>query len=352
MLSRASPRVWFDGEVRPISSVASPMTSRSLISVFVMALAACGRTELLEAPPVPDVAESTTNVNIAPDGCKVAATDSYQLEPFKRQPIDVLFVIDDSCSMEDDQSALAANFDAFFGSFRKNQVDFHVAAVTTDMDEDTRKGRFVGPVITDKTTAIDEGFRKLVNVGSEGSAHEEALAAAQAALSEPLLSSTNKNFLRSNADLALVVLGDEDDQSPIPLADFENFLRGVKTGEQRTTVTSIVGLDGCLFPGLVRGWRLATLATDFKQDGTLALCTVDYVNILRTTAGRLVNQRCIIGLKRPIDRNRRVRITVNGQPSTFRTTPPDSTYPQGSLELDVCPAEGGVVEIGYDECWR
>lgn len=320
--------------------------------MVVLVVAACGRTELLEAPPVPDVVESTTNVNVAPDGCKVAATDSYPLEPFKRQPIDVLFVIDDSCSMEDDQSALAANFNAFFGSFKTNQVDFHLAAVTTDMDEETRQGRFVGPVITDKTPAIDDAFKKMVNVGSEGSAHEQALAAARAGLSEPLLSSTNKNFLRANADLALVFLGDEDDQSPFPLADFESFVRGLKTGEQRTSVTSIVGLDGCLFPGLVRGWRLATLPTDFKQDGTLALCTVDYVNILRTTAGRLVNQRCIVGLKRPIDRTRRVRVTVNGEPSTFRTTPPDTTYPQGSIELDVCPPAGGTVNIGYDECWR
>lgn len=329
----------------------APMNLRLLISLSVLSVS-CGRTELLEPPPVPDVTESATNVFVPPDGCKVTGTDSYPLEPFKRQPIDVLFVIDDSCSMEDDQSALAANFEAFFGSFKRNQVDFHVAAVTTDMDEDTRKGTFAGPVITDKTAAAEEAFRKLVNVGSEGSAHEQALAAARAALSEPLLSSANKGFLRANADFALVLLGDEDDQSTFPVSDFVSFVKGLKTGDQRTTVTSIVGLDGCLFPGLVRGWRLATVATDFKKDGTLALCTVDYVNILRTTAGRLVNQRCIVGLKRPIDRNRRVRVTVNGQPSTFRATPPDTTYPQGSVELDVCPAEGGTVNIGYDECWR
>ncbi|MBE2250677.1 MAG: hypothetical protein IAE78_14160 [Myxococcus sp.] len=327
------------------------MNLKTLLSLALVA-SACGRTELLEAPPVPDVVEATTNVNVAPDGCKVAATDAYRLEPFKRQPIDVLFVIDDSCSMENDQAALAANFEAFFGSFRANQVDFRIAAVTTDMDDETRTGRFVGPVITDKTPKVDEAFSKLVNVGSEGSAQERAFAAARAALTEPLLSTTNKGFLRDNADLALVFLGDEDDQSPFPLSDFEAFLRGVKTADQRLSVTSIVGLDGCLFPGLVRGWRMATLPTLFGQNGTLALCTTDYVNILRTTAGRLVNQRCIVGLKRPIDRTRRVRVTVNGAPSTFRATPPDSTYPQGSIELDVCPAGGGTVELGYDECWR
>jgi hypothetical protein len=328
------------------------MNPRALITAATVALAGCGRTELLEPPPVLDVVESSTNVFVPPDGCKVAATDSYPLEPFKRQPIDVLFVIDDSCSMEDDQSALATNFQSFFGSFRANQVDFRIAAVTTDMDDDARKGRFVGPVITDKTVNVDAAFSTLVNVGSEGSAQERALAAARAALTEPLLSSNNKNFLRDNADFALIILGDEDDQSGFPLSDFESFLRGLKTGDHRLSVTSIVGLDGCLFPGLVRGWRLATLPTLFKENGTLALCTTDYANILRTTAGRLVNQRCIVGLKRPIDRNRRVRVTVNGQPSTFRTTPPDTTYPQGSIELDVCPAAGGEVAIGYDECWR
>jgi hypothetical protein len=319
--------------------------------VWVLSLA-CGRTELLEAPPVPDVIESSTNVNVAPDGCNVVETDTYALPPFRRQPIDVLFVIDDSCSMENDQAALAANFESFFGSFRANQVDFQIAAVTTDMIDEKRQGRFVGPVITNRTSGVDEAFRKLVNVGAEGSAIERALSAARAALSEPLVSTTNRGFLRPEADLALVFLGDEDDQSNFPVADFEGFVRGLKSEGQRISVTSIVGLDGCLFPGLVRGWRLAVAATTFKQDGTLALCTTDYVNILRTTAGRLVNQRCIVGLKRPIDRTRRVRVTVNGQTSSFRTTPPDSTYENGSIELDVCPPQGGTVAIGYDECWR
>ncbi|MDX2009613.1 MAG: hypothetical protein SFW67_05465 [Myxococcaceae bacterium] len=319
---------------------------------LVLLAAACGRTELLEAPPVPDLVDSERDVTVPPDGCRVAETDTYQLPPFKRQPIDVLFVIDDSCSMEDDQAELANNFDAFFGSFRANQVDFRVAAVTSDMEDEMRSGRFVGPVITDKTPNADEAFKQLVNVGANGSAIERALGAARAALTEPLLSSTNRGFLRPEADLAFVFLGDEDDQSNFPVSEFESFARGLKTGEQRVSVTSIVGLDGCLFPGLVRGWRLSVAATTFKQDGTLALCTTDYVNILRTTAGRLVNQRCIVGLKRPIDRTRRVRVTVNGAPSGFRTTPPDSTYANGSIELDVCPSAGGTVNIGYDECWR
>jgi len=47
-----------------------------------------------------------------------------------------------------------------------------------------------------------------------------------------------------------------------------------------------------------------------------------------------------------------VRVTVNGEPSTFRASDPDDNYPQGSIELDVCPSGGGTVAIGYDECWR
>ena len=76
------------------------MNPRILILIFIVITSfGCGRTELLQAPPVPDVVESMTNVNVAPDGCQVVATDQYTLEPFKRQPIDVLFVVDDSCSM-------------------------------------------------------------------------------------------------------------------------------------------------------------------------------------------------------------------------------------------------------------
>jgi hypothetical protein len=248
---------------------------------------------------------------------------------------------------------VASEFESFIGPFRQNQVDFHLAAVTTDMEDTTeRAGRFVSPFLTNTTPNLDVEFSKMVNVGSEGSAIERALAGARAALTEPLVSTTNKGFLRPEADLGLVILGDEDDQSNFTVPQFADALRGLKTGDQRVTVTSIVGLDSCLFPGLVRGWRLATVATTFKQDGNLVLCRTDYANVLRTTAGRLVNQRCIVGLKRPIDQSRRVRVTVNGEPSTFRASDPDDNYPQGSIELDVCPSGGGTVAIGYDECWR
>ena len=48
--------------------------------------------------------------------------------------VDVLFVIDDSCSMEDEQGALTANFPRFMDYFVGSGLDYHVGVVSTDLD--------------------------------------------------------------------------------------------------------------------------------------------------------------------------------------------------------------------------
>jgi len=341
---------------------------RGLIATLLVLAAACGRSTPVRypdapgqenpSPPTPETPEppkpapSPFTLNLPPPPpppiCQVTASEQFTLPPRERRPIDVLFVIDDSCSMENDQRALADNFEAFFSAFRSYQVDFHLGAVTTDMNDPLRSGRLVAPFLTQATPNLNTRFSEMVRVGIMGSAIERGLLAARTALREPLLSGANRGFLRDDADLALVFLGDEDDQSSLDITVFGNALEDLKRSTTVTVGTIIVGRCN---PALVSDWRLVQFARRFNTRGITRLCTSAYADTLKSIAGRIVDGRCTVPLKHELDELRLVHVTVNGQPATYRKDPPDGAFPFGSLEVSPCPEGGGVVELTYEDCY-
>lgn len=84
---------------------------------------------------------------------------------------DVLLVIDDSCSMSDEQAALASNLRSFLDELVPRAIDFRLGVVTTDEAPDA--GLRVSPsglrFLANDTLALEEEFRGLVRVGIDGS---------------------------------------------------------------------------------------------------------------------------------------------------------------------------------------
>ncbi len=62
----------------------------------------------------------------------------------RRNTVDVLMVVDNSCSMAEEQDSLAANFASFISAFDGADVDWQMGVVTTDMASSDHKGRLVG----------------------------------------------------------------------------------------------------------------------------------------------------------------------------------------------------------------
>ena len=166
-------------------------------------------------------------------------------------PVDVLFVVDNSGSMEQEQTKLAANFDSFIQYFTNLELDFQLAVVTTDVENPAESGRFVGsPTILKPTTAdLSAAFTANVNVGTSGSGVERGLEAARLALSEPNISSFNASFLREDAILAIVIVSDEEDggsESDAPPQDpvstYVDFFLSLKGGDPaRVNFSAIAG---------------------------------------------------------------------------------------------------------------
>ena len=71
-------------------------------------------------------------------------TDVFQQNAKNR--VDVLMVVDNSCSMVEEQNKLASNFDAFIEIFETEAVDvqWQIAVITTDTVQDQFRGKFVG----------------------------------------------------------------------------------------------------------------------------------------------------------------------------------------------------------------
>lgn len=69
-------------------------------------------------------------------------TDVFQQN--QKKVVDVLLVVDNSCSMIEEQVKLATNFDAFIQYFDGVDVDYQLAVITTDTVQEEFRGRFVG----------------------------------------------------------------------------------------------------------------------------------------------------------------------------------------------------------------
>ncbi|MEQ9501516.1 MAG: choice-of-anchor D domain-containing protein [Deltaproteobacteria bacterium] len=202
----------------------------------------------------------------------VARTDTIVLE---RRKVDVLFVVDDSCSMADSQAALSEAADIVTEAIAQREADIHVAVVTTDMEDGAKSGRFQGsPAVLDAMSTDLLGTLETRFVpGIEGSGDEQGIAAARAALTSPLVENENAGFLRDDADLAVFILSDENDFSDLNVQTSVAALRGA-AGQGRLHIVSIVGpavAPDCNGPygiGQV-GARYAELTARVGSRGTL-----------------------------------------------------------------------------------
>jgi HYDIN/CFA65/VesB family protein/ASPM-SPD-2-Hydin domain-containing protein/centrosomal CEP192-like protein/flagellar associated PapD-like protein len=138
-------------------------------------------------------------------------TDTFQ--QVMNPKVDVLFVVDDSGSMEWAQSSLASNLSAFVTQAQTQNADYHIAATTTDVSPSGARGAFIGSpkFITNQTPNAVSTFANTVRVGTNGDGDERGLEAAYLALSDPQINTTNAGFLRNDAALAVILVSDDDD---------------------------------------------------------------------------------------------------------------------------------------------
>lgn len=192
-------------------------------------------------------------------------------------PTDILFIVDDSCSMQNKQENLAFNFGSFVsqvlgaGEYRMgivstalddqsmeragNQhftyspnypyqlIDFDFAECReTNVAHGCFRGDVIDSTVMDRQTQI-ETFAESVRVGTCGSGEERGLDAMLNALDQMLPGGCNAGFLRQEANLLIVIVSDEDDDSEMPVEHYADALAAYKPYGQ-IRVATIAGMDG------------------------------------------------------------------------------------------------------------
>jgi hypothetical protein len=291
------------------------------------------------------------------------------------QDVDVLFVVDNSGSMGEEQSNLSSNFQTFINQASAWNNDYHVGVVTTDLEGDSGllqgDPRYV--VNTDWQT-----FSSNVKVGTNGSGTEQGLAAAQAALSLPLVANStlvcasdaecsapdacvdgfcggpNRGFLRKEAALEIVFVSDEDDQSAADLNFYENFFKNLKGffNANMMHVHAIVGPQGgCTSASgdAVAGNRYIDLANS-TGGNVISICEANFSQGLSSIGEIAFGLKVQFFLSRvPVPAS--IEVKVNGAPcvaSSGGTT--NWTYDEPSNAV-VFNEDGGCMPQPGQEVW-
>ncbi|NMB75179.1 MAG: hypothetical protein GYA21_08620 [Myxococcales bacterium] len=197
--------------------------------------------------------------------------------------IDILWVVDNSSSMTQEQQELADHFGSFFQFISQSEADFHIGVISTDVYDPAHRGRLLGsiPIISRATPSPAEVFAANVHVGITGKGDEQGFTAASLALSEPLISNENAGFVREAASLYIIFVSDEDDHS---FGEVEAYVRRFEQikgvgNDKRVACAAVVGdvPDGC--PGARAGTRYAQLAQE--SGGVVgSICDTDFAGVL------------------------------------------------------------------------
>jgi len=130
--------------------------------------------------------------------------------------VDILFVVDNSASMSEEQIALADGFQSFIDQIETAAIDFHIGIITTSQDtDDPNRGHLIGdrPLFLTRSDDYVNLFDQRVQIGTNGSDKEKGLDAAQNAISLNMLTKWNIGFVRPGANLLIIIVSDEDDCS-------------------------------------------------------------------------------------------------------------------------------------------
>jgi hypothetical protein len=199
--------------------------------------------------------------------------------------VDLLFVIDNSGSMEDEQINLINSFPSFIDEIQAQLADtdgYHIGVISTDLYEfndgcleegamivatggDGSSDQVCGPFVEGHRymTEMDDlgvAFSCAAQIGIDGDSDERGMQTLQAALTDSMNGpgGCNDGFLRNDALLVIVVITDEEDdheldgcdQEPYPgsagePADWYAGVVAAKAGiEKNIVVLSLIGPPG------------------------------------------------------------------------------------------------------------
>lgn len=214
---------------------------------------------------------------------RIEAGDKYT-QGTPERPVDVLWVVDNSATMTEEQQALLENFQSFADVIYQTSVDFQLGVVTTDAEHGL--GLLTGEVLTASTTDLDEAFTEAVDVGVTGNREEMPLESIRLATSTDALNDGNSALFRDDADLQIIILSDEDDQSSGDVADYLDHLATFKEAtDYRISLIGGPQPSGCASSTSSAEVSTRLLEAVDATDGLFkSICETDFGPVMKSLA--------------------------------------------------------------------
>ncbi|MCO4743241.1 MAG: hypothetical protein KC912_00540 [Proteobacteria bacterium] len=189
-------------------------------------------------------------------------------QPEEIGKIDILFTIDQSCSMEQDIQQLTASMGTLAAELGSFEADWQAAIVP--FFNGCHSGGYLTKDTPDLVTAFQDAALHIGQAGADDT--ERGIEMARDAVVDT--SGCNAGFIREDSKLAVIMLSDERDQSRAPWEDLVSQVNGVVPGTQ--------------FHGIVGGPELDLW--DFNEQGIdCAERGEGYIQAVQATGGILLD---------------------------------------------------------------
>lgn len=186
---------------------------------------------------------------------------------------DILFYVDQSCSMRDNQRIIKENFESFAARLDSLDLDWQVGVITRD------NGCFASGILTPETPDLVSTFVDAVD-GLYGEFTEAGLTLTEAALRKTAAGECNEGFLRDYSKVTLIEVSDETEQSSSP---WSTYVDSIQAMAPTASITAIVGdvPDGCGTADPGSGYYEASVATG---GAFMSICATDWTSYFETIA--------------------------------------------------------------------
>ena len=260
-------------------------------------------------------------------------TDSWEIPT--DPPSDIIFSIDRSCSMDDDQVKLASNFSTFISQLSGYSNDWQIIVANDD------NGCNNTGILTTSTANYESKFTNGVKSGG-GMWTEALLTVTKNAVELTDSGECNTGFMREDAMLHIIVVSDEPEQSVSKWSDNVAAIVAKKGSSANVRISAVAapvpGGCGSNAPGT--GYSEAVAATGGVF---LSICS-DWASPtnLAMLAEASINQDTFELAHTPVEST--IEVVVNG---AVRTTWSYDSSINSVIFSEKIPTEGDLVDISY-----
>lgn len=232
-----------------------------------------------------------------------AYTDEFDVPT--NPPSDIMFLVDQSCSMDANAAALGTNFSYFITELSNYTTNWHIMVVNDD-DGCNNSG-----ILTSSTASYGDRFRSAVPSGG-GSYTEALLTPASRATGLTNSGQCNAGFMRSNAMLHIIFVSDEPEQSPERWDVLVSRIIANKGSQSLVKLSAIVGNmpSGCSGNGDADAGTGYYEAVNYTGGEFLSICASSWSSYMPLLAEASVSQSTFELSATPVEYT--ISVFVNG----------------------------------------